>query len=71
MSEKSQCPDGEEGKKVLDRMLIHRPRFPVNIERSLTVIQCFIKIISFKVTGDSFAIQAMKKIGHVKHCYLL
>ena len=32
---KSQCLVGEEGKKVLDRMLIPWPRFPVNIERSL------------------------------------
>ena len=39
MSEKSQCPVEEEGKKVLDRMLIHRPRFPVNIERALTNTQ--------------------------------
>ena len=35
MNKKSQCPAGEEGKKVIDRMLIHWPRFPVNVERSL------------------------------------
>ena len=35
MNKKSQCSAGEEGKKVIDCMPIHRPRFPVNIERSL------------------------------------
>ena len=35
MNKKPQCPAGEEGKKVTDGMLMHWPRFPVNIERSL------------------------------------
>ena len=49
MTKKSQCPAKEERKKVIDRMLIHQPRFPVNIERSLTINIFTFKILSSKL----------------------